>query len=89
MWFLLRASLAIGLLSYLAVTREAPGTLGQGHAADALASALTALPADLRDRALRDGLGEVARRWPGPALPSSDTLAEADRRPAWRGVEAR
>lgn len=89
MWFLLRASLAIGLLSYLAATREAPGTLGQRQATDALASALTALPADLRERAIRDGLSEVVRRWPGSSTPSGDTLAEADRRPAWRGVEGR
>ena len=55
-------------------------------ARDALPVAWGAVPSDARERLARDALAELTRRV-GP--PSRDTLAEADRRPPWRGVAPR
>ena len=97
MLFLLRAAVVIGGLSYLAVLRERPDT-GPALSApvppiQALAAAWDAVPDDSRERIVRDGMRDgmdaLARRV-GPQPPASaDTLAEADRRPPWRGVAAR
>jgi len=95
MSFLLRATLVIGALSYLAVLRAGgdppaarlpPGidaALGT-DVATGLAGSWTAMPADLRAQIAREGMAELTRRL--AAMPASrDTLAEADRVPAWRG----
>ncbi|WP_336485691.1 hypothetical protein [Methylobacterium nigriterrae] len=100
MSFLLRAALVIGTLSYLAAQRGMPGVSTPPSPAAiqaALPSVAGALPAAVdavsavapatRERMAREGLAELGRHLGGSA--SRDTLAEADRRPAWRGAEAR
>lgn len=87
MSFVVRAGLAIAILSYFAATREQSGPLPRPDAAAAaatLAAAWDGLPPELRQRVGRDAV-EIAGSLPG----SRDTLAEADRRPAWRGIEGR
>jgi hypothetical protein len=102
MTFLLRAALVIGALSYLALARggadpaaEARKLAGQlPGVQEPAAAVLAAIPPETRDRVVRDVLArglmtELSRR-AGEAEPASrDTLEEADRRPAWRGTEAR
>ncbi|MDR7037701.1 MULTISPECIES: hypothetical protein [Methylobacterium] len=96
MSFLLRAALVIGTLSYFALRKDgsppalpAPPTLAGSVPAlsEALPAAFNALPPEARERIAREGLAELTRRLSVP--PSHDTLAEADRRPSWRGAEAR
>ncbi|KQT84454.1 hypothetical protein [Methylobacterium sp. Leaf466] len=85
MSFVLRAVLVIGALSYFAAQRDAPDA-GPRAAAVSPASLWNALPPDLRERAIREAAAEATRQMPG-ATSSRDTLAAADRRPAWRGVD--
>ncbi|AWN44449.1 hypothetical protein [Methylobacterium durans] len=96
MSFLLRAALVIGTLSYFALRKDGAAPVPPAAAplagsvpalAEALPAAFQALPAEARERIAREGLAELSRRLSVP--PSQDTLAEADRRPAWRGAEAR
>lgn len=101
MSFLLRATLVIGTLSYLAATRGGPADgarePGLPEAAvsgirDGLAGALpavwNAVPKETREGIARDALAELSRR--ATAVPASrDTLAEMDRRSPWRGIEGR
>ncbi|MGU3664224.1 hypothetical protein ACLBX9_08590 [Methylobacterium sp. A49B] len=104
MTVLLRAALVIGVLSYFALmrtgadpsaeARRLAGSLpgAQGTLQAALPAALDAVPAETRDRAVRAVLArglmaELSRRAAEPQ--STDTLEEADRQPAWRGVEPR
>jgi hypothetical protein len=99
MTVLLRAALVIGVLSYFAMLRtgadpsaEARKLAGAVPSAQAvLPAALEAVPAETRERAARAVLArglmaELSRRAAEP--PSNDTLEEADRQPAWRGVES-
>lgn len=94
MSFLLRAALIIGVLSFLAMQREGAGprleqlaTLPD-HAAATLPAAWKALPPEARQRVVKEGTSEIARRV--VAMPrSQDTLGETDRRPEWRGVAGR
>ena len=104
MTVLLRAALVIGVLSYFALMRtgadpsaEAHRLAGllpsaQGALPGALPAALDAVPPEARERAVRAVLArglmaELSRRAAEP--PATDTLEEADRQPAWRGVEPR
>ena len=95
MSFLLRAALVIGTLSYFALREggQAPPPLpasvpgAMPDLARALPAAWNAVPPEARERVAREGLAELSRRLSVP--PSQDTLAEADRRPAWRGAEGR
>lgn len=105
MTVLLRAALVIGVLSYLALMRgggdpaaEARKLAGGLPSASAvLPAALEAVPPETRERAARSVLArgllaELSRRAGEPASTdtlATDTLDEADRRPAWRGVEGR
>lgn len=87
MSFIIRAALAIGVLSYLAAHRIDPALTERTSlpTVERLASAaLGSLPLEARDRVLGEGAGVLAHRMAGV---SHDTLAEADRRPAWRGSE--
>lgn len=90
MSFLLRATLVIAALSYCAANRDAPDHGLQPPVSVALLPSLwEALPPEIRERALREGTAQAGRHLASAlALPTSrDTLAEADRKPAWRGVE--
>lgn len=90
MSFIIRAALVIGALSYLAIGREQPGIApARTIAVPTLADAWEALPAAARERVVQDGTAEIGRRIAGAAMASRDTLAEADRQPAWRGVASR
>lgn len=91
MSFVFRAALVIGALSWLAARRDQPEGDRPTSAVASLPALWEALPPEIRDRALREGTAEAGRRIVGSlSLPvSRDTLAEADRRPAWRGAEAR
>ena len=100
MSFLLRAALVIGALSYCAMLRSgteprlphAPDVAAALPAAGALPSLWEALPPAERERLVRAGAASLlpasqAQPETTAALaPSRDTLAEADRRPAWRGA---
>lgn len=100
MLFVLRIVLVVGALSYLALLRggadpvEEARKLATLPSAKAAAPAVTALvPPETRERVVRDVLAkgliaELSRR-AGAEEPaaSRDTLNEADRSPAWRGVE--
>ncbi|MCJ2136548.1 hypothetical protein MKK69_21265 [Methylobacterium sp. J-026] len=101
MTVLLRAVLVIGVLSYLALMRSGADPAGEARklagavpgAGAALPAALDALPPESRDRAVRAVLArglmaELSRRAGEPPA-SIDTLEEADRQPAWRGVAPR
>ena len=55
----------------------------------ALAAAWDAMPADAGDRMVRDGTDALVRRLGTSRSASADTLADADRRPPWRGVASR
>ncbi|UMY18062.1 hypothetical protein MMB17_01520 [Methylobacterium organophilum] len=87
MSFLLRASLVIGVLSYLAATRggEAPALPKVSLTASDAAALLDAVPEATRQRLLKEGSAELARRLAAPPA-STDTLNDNDRHPAWRGV---
>lgn len=92
MSFIIRAALVIGTLSYLALTRDQLDggsahviTAPQG-AGPAIVGLWTSLPEASRKQVLRDGAAELVRRVAEPVPPSRDTLAEADRQPAWRGI---
>jgi hypothetical protein len=103
MTFLLRAALVICALSYLALMRGGADPAAEARklagalpvAPAALPAALDAVPPETRDRAARAVLArglmaELSRRAAAPDEPASrDTLEEADRQPAWRGVDPR
>ncbi|MCC0805796.1 hypothetical protein FPV16_06095 [Methylobacterium sp. W2] len=93
MSFLLRACLAIGLLSYLAAHRDDPdlaARLSAPSLGDTASVAWEALPRDARETALSQGADGLIRQMAGSVAGASrDTLAETDRRPAWRGVADR
>ncbi|NEU11838.1 hypothetical protein G3T14_06800 [Methylobacterium sp. BTF04] len=99
MFFILRAGLVIGALSYLAINRDSPGPPGSllasvviprpEAALPSLAAAWDTLPAATRERLMRDGAAEIGRRVAGALVTSRDTLAEADRQPVWRGTDNR
>lgn len=87
MSFIIRATLVIGTLSYLALNRDPPaGATAQAITAPTVAGLWNALPGETRAQLLQDGAAEIARSIVEPASPSRDTLAEADRQPAWRGI---
>ena len=94
MSFLFRAALVIGLLSFFAMQRQgatpnapALATLSD-RAVSTLPAAVSALPAETRQRIAKEATSEIARRL--VAMPrSEDTLGETDRRPEWRGVTDR
>lgn len=54
-----------------------------------LSAAWNALPEEARERMTEDGMAELGRRIASAPAVSRDTLAEADRRTAWRGGEGR
>ena len=90
MSFLLRATLVIAALSYCAANRDAPDHgLQPPVSVASLPSLWEALPPEIRERAIREGTAQAGRHLATAlALPASrDTLAESDRKPAWRGVE--
>ncbi|GJE10155.1 MULTISPECIES: hypothetical protein [Methylobacterium] len=96
MTVLLRAALVIGVLSYFALMRTGADPAAEARRlAGALPTAQTALdavPTETRERAMRAVLArglmaELSRRAAEP--PSTDTLEDADRQPAWRGIEPR
>lgn len=101
MLFLLRVVLVVGALSYLALLRTGSDPAAEarriaGAAPAAVPAALAAVPAETRERVVKDVLArglmaELSRRAgePEPPPASRDTLVEADRDPAWRGVERR
>ncbi len=99
MLFVLRVVLVVGALSYLALLRGGADPVEEARKLATLPSAkavpaVTALvPPETRERVVRDVLAkgliaELSRRAVAeePAA-SRDTLNEADRSPAWRGVE--
>jgi hypothetical protein len=94
MTFLLRAALVIGVLSYLAATRQ--GATPQAvdtaqrratveRTTQGLAHLATALPPEARAEALRIGSEALSSRITGHAT-SADTLSASDRLPPWRGT---
>ncbi|SFK52148.1 hypothetical protein [Methylorubrum salsuginis] len=93
MTFLLRAALVIGVLSYLAATRQGAGPGSVDSAAlrstvemtGSLAGLAASLPPEARTEALRLGGEAMARRIAGQPI-SADTLSASDRAPAWRGA---
>lgn len=94
MTFLLRAALAIGVLSYLAAQRQGAAPAGIDTAdlrstvamtTGSLAGLAASLPPEARADALRAGGEAVARRLTGPPG-SADTLSASDRAPPWRGA---
>jgi hypothetical protein len=93
MSFLLRACLAIGVLSYLAAHRDDPALaarLSAPSVENTASLAWDALPREAREAALSRGTDALVRQVAGSVAGASrDTLAETDRRPAWRGVDAR
>lgn len=95
MSFLLRAALVIGALSYFAAIREQPrgpsveSHRGVGVPSATLSGAWDALPVEAPTQAASESPAERARQAAQAQLRSRDTLAEADRRPAWRGGEDR
>lgn len=104
MLFPLRAALVIGGLTYLALLRDRPDdapVLPTPQSAAQPASILGALPVqrltaawdamapEVRERIAREGADVFARHLASQPAASADTLADADRRPAWRGVAAR
>ncbi|WP_027170646.1 hypothetical protein [Methylobacterium sp. 10] len=93
MSFLIRACLAIGVLSYLAAHRDDPALAARPSAPSleqTASVAWEALPREARDRALSQGADALVRQVAGSVGGTSrDTLAETDRRPAWRGVDER
>jgi hypothetical protein len=94
MSFLIRAGLVIGVLSWLALQRQGEPAPTPPAVADAAAEAWEALPAPMRDAALREGAAEIGRR-AGQALAalpsgrpaSRDTLLDSDRKVPWRGAQ--
>ncbi|KQP31181.1 hypothetical protein ASF49_11455 [Methylobacterium sp. Leaf104] len=91
MSFLIRAGLVIGALSWLALQRQGESLPAGPAAAGAAAAAWDALPAEMRDAALREGAAEIGRR-AGQTLAASaisrDTLSESDRKVPWRGAQS-
>lgn len=95
MTVLLRAALVIGVLSYLALMRAGSDPAAEARALAgavpaALPAALEAVPPETRERVTRAVLArglmaELSRR-AAEEPASHDTLEEADRQPAWRGV---
>ncbi len=92
--FLLRASLVIGTLSYLAAQGGGSAPHPPGEVAPRLSAALAdpvaAIPQGTRERVAREALTELVRRAgqtvPAVAGPASrDTLLASDRAPPWRG----
>lgn len=99
MLFVLRVVLVVGALSYLALLRggtdpaEEARKLASLPAAKAAPAVAALVPAETRERVVKDVLAkgliaELSRRAVAeePAT-SRDTLNDADRSPAWRGVE--
>lgn len=102
MLFVLRVVLVVGVLSYLALLRDGADPAAEARKLATLPSAAAvptmaaAVPAETRERVVRDVLArglmaELSRRAGEPEAPagSQDTLNDADRAPAWRGVERR
>lgn len=103
MLFVLRVVLVVGALTYFALMRGGADPVVEARKLTALPSpaaivpaAAAALPTETREKVVRDVLArglmaELARRAaePDPSAPSHDTLSEADRTPAWRGIEHR
>jgi hypothetical protein len=101
MLFPLRAALVIGGLTYLALLKDRsddapalptpslPVATLQDLPAQSLTAAWDAMPPGVRERIAREGADVFARHLVSQQAVSADTLAEADRRPAWRGVVAR
>ncbi|WP_019903043.1 hypothetical protein [Methylobacterium sp. 77] len=93
MSFLIRASLVIGALSYLAAQRDDPASMARLQAPSmqqAVSAAWGTLPLETREKAASEGVDTLVRQVTGSvAVASRDTLAETDRRPAWHGVDGR
>lgn len=103
MLFVLRVVLVVGALSYFALMRSDKDPAGEARKLVALPSvgallpvAAAALPAETRDKTVRDALArglmaELSRRAgeSDPAPLSRDTLNADDRTPVWRGVDRR
>jgi hypothetical protein len=103
MLFLLRVVLVVGALSYLAMMRNGADPVAEVGKLVALPSAKAVVPAvaaavppETREKVVRDVLArglmaELSRRAgvAEDAPASRDTLSEADRNPAWRGIEHR
>jgi hypothetical protein len=96
MLFPLRAAVVIGGLSYLALLKDRPDDAPalpaspmQVLPAQTLTAAWDAMSPEVRDRIAREGMDVFARHLAPQPAASADTLDEADRRPAWRGVGAR
>ena len=90
MSYLLRATLVIGALSYCAANRDAPDlALRPPVSVASLPAIWEALPPEIRERVIREGTAQAGHHLASAlALPASrDTLAEADRKPGWRGIE--
>ncbi|MCJ2014568.1 hypothetical protein [Methylobacterium sp. J-076] len=101
MYFILRVVLVVGALSYLALTRGGGDPAAEMRRLVTLPSpgavvpaVAAAVPAETRERVMRDVLArglmaELSRRAGAPEImaASRDTLNDADRTPAWRGVE--
>lgn len=91
MSFVIRAALAIGVLSWLALQRQGTSVEPVPSRAEIAAAAQTAweaLPEAAREATLREGGGALIRH--ATAAPSSaDTLMETDRKPPWRGAQPR
>ncbi|KQO71100.1 MULTISPECIES: hypothetical protein [unclassified Methylobacterium] len=87
MSFLIRAGLVIGVLSWLALQRQGERAPAPPAVADAAAAAWDALPAPLRDAALREGAAEIGRRAFTASPVSRDTLSDSDRKVPWRGAQ--
>ena len=91
MFFLLRAVLVIGALTYFAPSRSGRAPSVGGLAAQIeppgvdLAKAWNAIPPAARETIAREGAAELARRI-AALQPSQDTLAASDRVPPWKGV---
>lgn len=103
MLFLLRVVLVVGALSYLALMRSGADPVAEAGKLVALPSPkvvapaiAAAVPPEAQQKIVRDVLArglmaELSRRAgvPEDAPASRDTLSEADRSPAWRGIEHR
>ena len=94
MSFLIRAGLVIGVLSWLALQRQGERAPAPPAVAEAAAAARDALPAPVRDAALREGAAEIGRRagqtlaaLPASRPASRDTLSDSDRKVPWRGAQ--
>lgn len=94
MSFILRAALVIGTLSYFALQRDGSvpslrelSTTADRHRAE-IAVLANAVPTEMRAAAAQAVTVEVLRKLSAD-MPSRDTLLAVDRRPDWRGSDAR